>query len=212
MATEGQADLGFVHRFVPAPEQDNAPTLLLLHGTGGDENDLLALGRMLDPHAALLSPRGKVLENSMPRFFRRHAEGVLDREDLVRRTHELADFVAAASAAYHFSPNHVIAAGFSNGANIAASMLLLRPQVLAAAILSHPMLPLIPESLPDLSGRRVFIGAGMMDPLVPAAQSEQLAQMLRQAGAEVSMRWYNVGHALGHEEVRDARAWLSEER
>ncbi|GER87894.1 hydrolase [Dictyobacter vulcani] len=205
----------FVHRFVPAsaPEgisPSTLPTLLLLHGTGGNENDLLDLGRMLVPGAALLSPRGKVLENGMSRFFRRLAEGVFDVEDLQRRTHELADFVQAASEAYHFDATNVIAIGYSNGANIAASMLLLRPGVLRGAILLRPMVPFVLDELPDLATTPVFIGAGRADPIVPAKQTEQLIQLLQQAGATVTAHWLNVGHGLSHEDIRGARSWLDQ--
>src|SRR5438270_12484205 len=147
------SELGFVHRYIPA-QVISKSTLLMLHGTGGNEDDMLELGRMLAPGMAMLSPRGKILENGMPRFFRRLAEGVFDIEDLQRRTHELADFVEAASAIYGFDARNVIAVGFSNGANIAASMLLLRPAVLSAAVLFHPMVPFIPETLPDLSATK----------------------------------------------------------
>jgi phospholipase/carboxylesterase/glyoxalase family protein len=201
---------GFVHRFEPASDQSTLlPVLLLLHGTGGDENDLIDLGHMLAPGAALLSPRGRVLENGMPRFFRRLAEGVFDLEDLRLRTHELADFVETASNVYRFNPKRVIAVGFSNGANIAASMLLLRPVVLAGAILSHPMVPLVPDTLPDLAGKPIFIGAGRFDPLVPTSETERLAALFRKAGGNVTVQWLNSGHMLGHEEVRAAKTWLN---
>jgi predicted esterase len=210
MTTEGQSLAGFIHRFVPAPSAQPAPTLLLLHGTGGNEHDLLDLGRMLDPTAALLSPRGQVLENGMPRFFRRFAEGVFDLDDLKLRTQALADFVAAASDVYHFNPAQVIAVGYSNGANIAASTLLLRPATLAAALLLHPMVPLVPEHLPDLSGKPVFIGAGRADPIVLPSQTEHLERLLGQAGATVSTYWHNGGHNLSIDEVRGAKGWLAE--
>src|SRR6187401_91570 len=138
----------FIHEFLPG---NSSRTLLLLHGTGGNERDLISLGRELDPNAALLSPRGKVLENGMPRFFRRLAEGVFDLEDLKYRTNELADFVIAAAQHYGFASDNVVAVGYSNGANIAASILLLRPQVLSAAVLFRAMVPVIPDKLPDLS-------------------------------------------------------------
>jgi phospholipase/carboxylesterase len=206
-----QSEQDFIHHFVPTATSETAPTLLLLHGTGGNENDMLELGSMLVPHASQLSLRGKVLENGMPRFFRRHAEGVLDLEDLRFRTHELVDFVQAASQRYHFDPTRVLAIGFSNGANIAASTLLLRPGALAGAILLHPMVPLIPDSLPDLSNTAVFISGGRQDPLVPLAQTQQLTQLLQQAGASVTLNLHNGGHALNHEDIRNAKNWLKEQ-
>ena len=208
MATVGQNLAGFTHRFVPAASAQQAPTFLLLHGTGGNENDLLDLGRLLDPTAALLSPRGQILEHGMPRFFRRFAEGIFDVDDLKVRTHALADFVAAASDAYHFDPARVIAVGYSNGANIAASMLLLRPETLAAALLLHPMVPFVPEHLPDLAGKPIFIGAGRADPIIPPGDTERLVQLLQQAGATVSTYWHSGGHNLIIDEVRAAQGWL----
>ena len=200
------ADLGFAHRFLPgAPDR---PVLLLLHGTGGDENDLLPLGEALLPGAARLSPRGKVLENGMPRFFRRLAEGVFDVEDLRQRTHELADFVQAAGEAYELGERRPVAVGFSNGANIAAAMLLLRPGVLDGALLIRPMIPLVPDTLPDLRGVRVQINAGQLDPLVPAPQSDALATLLREAGASVDLRWIAGGHALTREDIDAGKAWF----
>ncbi len=199
--------LAFVHQFIPA-QVAGAPTLLLLHGTGGNEHDLLDLGRRLYPQAALLSPRGQVLENGMPRFFRRLAEGVFDLDDLRQRTHDLAAFVAAASAAYRFDPQRVIAVGYSNGANIAASLLLLHPDVLAGAVLFHAMVPLVPEQLPDLRGVPVFMGAGRSDSMIAPQQTERLAQLLQQAGAGVDLHWEPGSHALNQAEVRAATKWL----
>src|ERR1700693_1992146 len=177
----------FIHKFVPGT---SGRTLILLHGTGGTESDLIDLGRGLDPEAALLSPRGKVLENGMPRFFRRLAEGVFDLEDLQRRTHELADFVVAAAPRYEFDMKKTVAAGYSNGANIAASTLLLRPKIFPAAVLFRAMVPLVPETQPDLSSVRVWIGAGSIDPIVPASETKQLSQLLRGAGADVTIRFF----------------------
>jgi len=202
-------DLGFLHQFIPAPSGPGADTLLLLHGTGGDENDLLPLGKLLAPNANLLSPRGKISENGMPRFFRRLAEGVFDIPDLIARTHELADFIAVASNAYGFDPKRVVAAGFSNGANIAASLLLLRPGVLRATVLLHAMVPLVPETVPDLTGTRVFLGAGRQDPVATPDETEKLAALLRGAGADVTTHWQPGGHGLTREEALAAAEWLA---
>jgi predicted esterase len=199
-------DLGFDHRFLPGAP--NMPVLLLLHGTGGDESDLLPLGEALLPGAARLSPRGKVLENGMPRFFRRLAEGVFDLDDLRKKTGELADFVEAADAAYGLGGRRPIAVGFSNGANIAASTLLLRPGTLGGALLIRPMVPLVPEPLPELSGIPVQINAGQVDPLVPPPQSEALAKLLTDAGASVKLHWIAGGHALTREDLEAGREWF----
>lgn len=202
------ADLSFTHRFIPA-ERPDAPTLLLLHGTGGNENSLLELGRMLSADAAQLSPRGPVLEQGMPRFFRRLAEGVFDVEDLIQRTQDLGNFVEAAARAYSFDPQRVVAVGFSNGANIAAGLLLLRPGLLAGAALFAPMVPLEPDPPPDLSATPVFLGAGRHDPLVPTENTERLARILLDAGAAVTLHWHPGGHALTQDEVQAAADWLS---
>ncbi len=202
-------DLGFIHRFVPAQSGNTERALLLLHGTGGDENDLLGLGRALAPSAALLSPRGKVLENGMPRFFRRLAEGVFDEADLIARTHELAEFITRASAHYGLDAGKITAVGFSNGANIAASTLLLRPGTLTSAVLLRPMVPLTPEQTPDLNGARVLISSGRVDPICPPEQAERLAGMLRGAGAEVTLAWQQAGHNLTQGDLTAAQTWLA---
>jgi predicted esterase len=202
-------DLDFVHRFVPAQEP-GALTLLLLHGTGGDENDLLPVGRMLNERAALLSPRGKVLEHGMPRFFRRLAEGVFDHEDLVNRTYELAEFVEGAVNEYGLDPRLLFAVGFSNGANIGASLLLLYPRLLAGAVLLRAMVPFEPENLPDLSGTPVYLAAGRSDPIVPPENTERLAEMLREARAKVTLDWQPGGHGIGQAEIEAARNWLTD--
>jgi predicted esterase len=204
------ADLSFVHRYEPGSAPD-APTLLLLHGTGGDENDLVPLANELMPGAGVLSPRGKVLEHGMPRFFRRLAEGVFDLDDLRAQTTELADFVLAAAEQYGFDPKQVVAVGFSNGANIAASMLLLRPGVLAGAVLFRAMVPIVPETLPAQPGTRVLLSNGRTDPLVSAAETERLASLLRGTGAEVTLTWQAGGHNLTRGDITSARAWLQEQ-
>jgi phospholipase/carboxylesterase len=200
-----ERDLGFVHRFFPG---ESGATLLLLHGTGGDENDLVPLGRELAPGAAILSPRGKVLEYGAPRFFRRLAEGVFDHEDLLLRTHELAGFIKAAADEYGFDPSKLVAVGYSNGANIAASLMLLRPGLLRAAVLFRAMVPFEPEHTPDLSGMPVFLAAGRMDRMIAPENTERLAEILTEAGADVDLRWRDTGHALTYEEVEEAKNWL----
>ena len=200
-----KSGLDFVHEFVPGSSKR---TLLLLHGTGGNERDLIPLGREIDPTAAILSPRGKVLENGMPRFFRRFAEGIFDEEDLKKRTHELADFVGAAAEHYEFAADQVVAVGYSNGGNIAASLLLLRPGTLRAAILFRAMVPLVPEKLPDLSLLRVWIGAGNQDPIIPTSETQRLVELLRNARADVTIRFFTAGHNLTNNEIEIARDWL----
>ena len=202
------SDLGFIHRFLPGKD-DSSPTLLLLHGTGGNEEDLIPLGQELAPGAAILSPRGKVSEFGAPRFFRRLAEGVFDQEDLLFRTHELAEFVEAASEQYGFDTSKVVTVGYSNGANIAASTILLHPGLLRAAVLFRAMVPFEPEVTPDLSGLPVFMAAGRMDRMIPPYNTQRLADILAEAGADVSLRWRNVGHPLAYEEVDEAKEWLS---
>lgn len=196
----------FIHEFVPGK---SARTLLLLHGTGGNERDLIPLGQELDSSAALLSPRGKTLENGMPRFFRRLAEGVFDLEDLRKRTNELGDFVVSAAKHYEMDDTKIIAVGYSNGANIAASMLLLRPQILSAAILFRAMVPLVPETTPNLSETKVLISEGDHDPIVSAGEAGRLAGLLRGAGADVTIRFFPSGHELTSDDVDLAREWLN---
>lgn len=204
--SEQQPDLGFIHRFVPARDESRKP-LLLLHGTGADENDLLPLGERLSAAAALLSPRGKILESGMPRFFKRIAEGEWDIEDFGRRTAELAQFVAAARETYKLPPP--IALGFSNGANIAWSLLLHEPRLLGGAILMRAMLPFDPRPLPDLDGIPVLILAGIGDPLVPVDQAALLAALLGEAGADVTYEVVQGGHGLTGDDLSLAGSWLS---
>ena len=209
-----QPNLGFQHRYVPArpgPGENAGPrrTLLLLHGTGGTEEDLIELGAALDPAANLLSPRGKVLEHGMPRFFRRFAEGVFDEADLIARANELADFVTSAGGHYGFDLSQVVAAGYSNGANIAAGLLLLRPQLLAGAVLFRALLPLAQPPQSDLTGRRVYLSEGLYDPIIDAAQGERLAAHLQGAGATVELRRWPAGHELTTAEIPAAHNWLA---
>ena len=204
-------DLGFIHQFVPAPRGANGPTLLLLHGTGGDENDLLDLGRIVAPTAALLSPRGKSLEEGAPRFFRRLREGVFDEADLIRRTNELADFVILAAERYAIDPARIWALGFSNGANIAAATLLLRPEAVAGAVLLRPMVPLEPEDRPDLGGKPVLIVAARHDPIVPVRETHRLSDLLESAGAAATTHWVPGGHGLTHDDLAATQAFLAQQ-
>lgn len=182
-------------------------TLLLLHGTGGTEQDLLQLASIIDPEANVLSVRGNVLENGMPRFFRRLAEGVFDMEDLIFRTEELNAFLDEAAEKYGFDRQNIVAVGYSNGANIAASLLFHYEDALAGAILHHPMVPRRGISLPNLKGKNVFISAGTNDPICPLYESEDLKALLEQAGAEVAIHWENRGHQLTYTEVEAAATW-----
>jgi phospholipase/carboxylesterase len=198
-----------VHRWEPASDP-GAPTLLLLHGTGGDEHDLIPLAHLVAPFAALLSVRGNVVEQGMPRFFRRLSEGVFDLEDLRRRTAELGDFVEAARERYGIAREGLYALGFSNGANVAASLLLTRPAALAGGVLIRAMVPFEPESAPDLVGTAVLLSQGRSDPLIPADGAERLATILREAGAEVELAWQPGGHGLTQGDVTAARKWLAQ--
>ncbi len=198
--------LSFVHRFEPATTAPGRPPLLLLHGTGGDEDDLLPLGRMLSPGAALLSPRGKVSEGGMPRFFRRLAEGVFDHDDVRARADELADFVAAARGAYGLAAP--VAVGFSNGANVAAAVLMRRPDAFAGAVLLRAMVPLPEPAAGGLDGRPVLILSGSADPIVPAANAAALAALLAAGGATVDHRTLPTGHGLTQGDVALARTFL----
>lgn len=195
----------FIHRFEPAAGA-GSPPLLLLHGTGGDENDLLGLGKMISPGSALLSPRGRVLEHGMPRFFRRLAEGVFDEDDVRRRARELGEFVAEARKQYGIAAP--VAVGFSNGANIAAALLLLRPEVLSGAILLRAMVPLSDPPSARLDGKPVLLLSGQADPIVPASSSARLAALLSQAGASVSHKILPAGHQLSQADVTLARNWI----
>ena len=183
------------------------PTFLLLHGTGGDEKDLLGLAHFIQPEYNVLSVRGEVKENGMNRFFKRLSEGVFDEVDLVFRTHQLKEFIDQASIDYGFDKNHVIALGYSNGANIAGSLLFHYSDVFEKAILLHPMVP-IRKELPDLSRVSVFIGAGKNDPICPPEESIELNKLLSSAHADVTLHWENNGHRISESELSAIKKWL----
>ena len=188
-------------------KDSSKPTLLLLHGTGGNELDLLPLAGRIDDEASYLSVRGNILENGMPRFFRRLAEGVFDEEDLVFRTKELNQFLDEAAEQYDFDRENILAIGYSNGANIAASLLFHYQNALKGAILHHPMVPRRGIELPDLSGKSVFIAAGTNDPICSPTESSELESLLKNANANVELHWENRGHQLTAEEVEAAAHW-----
>src|SRR4051812_1038291 len=200
----------FIHRFVPATN-GSGRTLLLLHGTGGNEDDLISLGKAIDPEAALLSPRGKILENGAPRFFRRLAEGVFDEEDVVRQSGELAAFIEEAIAEYKIDRAQFVAVGYSNGANIAAAMMLLGVAPFAQAVLLRAMVPLTNLSSEKSVAAGILIAEGRFDPIAPPDQGSKLAERLRGTGATVDLIVQNSGHELVAEDVAQAKRWLLSE-
>jgi phospholipase/carboxylesterase len=205
---QSTTDLNYIHTFVPAPSNSSRPvTLLLLHGTGGDENSLLSLGNDLCPGAALLGLRGKVLENGMPPSFRRFTEAGIG--DIRSRTEELAQFIRAASERYGFSTRRLVVVGHSDGANLAASLILLHPHYLAGAVLFRVMVPLLPDLIRDFSNLFIFIGAATLDPLIPADQASELAAIFKSGGAKVAISWHEGGRELGEDDIQAARNWLA---
>ena len=210
-------DFGFIHEFIYSStkkydnnsEDDSKKlTLLMLHGTGGTEEDLISIGKEILPSANILSPRGKVSENGMSRFFRRFSEGVFDIVDLKYRTNELADFVQKCSFHYKFDLKNTIAIGFSNGANIAVSILFLRPEVIQGAILFRAMIPFIPDILPDLSKKRVLLSAGLNDPIVSKSETENLYQLFKKTNADIILKWQYSSHNLIKDDLLIAKEWI----
>ena len=198
--------LSYLHRF-EAGSDPTKPPILLLHGTGADENDLLPLGRAIAPGSALLSPRGKEVERGMARFFRRMSEGVFDEDDIRRRAGELAGFIAEARAAYRLVAP--IAVGYSNGANIAAALLLLHPDALAGAALMRAIAPFRHAPKVDLSGKPVLLLSGEGDPMAPAESAGRLAATLTGEGAIVQRELLPTGHQLSEADAALARDWLA---
>ena len=207
--SDANSNLGFVHRLVPGVDAARPP-LLLLHGTGGDEHDLIPLAERMGPGHALLSPRGKVNEQGLTRFFRRSPEGVWDLDDFRARTGELAEFIKRAVAEYELAKP--IALGYSNGANIAWSLLLKEPALLGGAILLRAMLPLDPRPLPDLTGVPVLLIAGSYDELIPVERAGLLAALLGEAGAVVTYEMLQAAHGLTKEDITLATEWLKARR
>lgn len=205
-------DLGFIHRFLPAEDSATGDTLLVLHGTGGNENDLIGIGQAIAPGAAILSPRGNVLENGAPRFFRRLAEGIFDPKEVRSRAEELARFIRAAVITYRLEPGRVFAFGYSNGANVASTVMFVEPGILQGAILFRPMLVYEPTQRRDLGGSAVLLSAGRMDPVVPTASVERLAELFESAHAEVTLKWQLAGHNLVPSEVHEAADWFALQR
>ena len=212
-------DFGFHHIFINSTsssstnssnnkETNKKLTLVLLHGTGGNEEDLIFLGKEIEPNASILSPRGKVLENGMPRFFKRLAEGVFDIEDLKFRTHELVEFIRKCSLHYKFELRKTIAIGFSNGANIAASILLLRPDVFQGTILFRAMVPLVPNPLPDLSNKKILLSAGLQDPIVSRSETENLFKLFQKTNANITLKWQNSSHNLIQDDLKISKEWI----
>jgi predicted esterase len=210
--TQSTNDLGFIHQFVPGAEGGDGVSLLLLHGTGGDESSLIPLAGSIAPGAAILSPRGRVLENGMPRFFRRLAEGVFDQDDLLVQTAALAQFIEAASRKYSIKPERIIAVGYSNGANVASSVMLTRPDLVRAAVLFRPMVPFVPQSSPNLRGVKALVSAARRDPIVNQPETGRLVEILQAAGAGVTVHWYKGGHELSEDDIDAAASWVSEWR
>jgi predicted esterase len=213
-------DFGFHHIFIDSSTNDSSKnsndlttkklTLVLFHGTGGNEEDLIFLGKEIEPTASILSPRGKVLENDiLPRFFKRLSEGVFDMEDLKFRTHELAEFIQKCSLHYKFDLRKTIAVGFSNGANIAASILLLHSDIFQGAILFRAMIPLVPNPLPNLSTKKILLSAGLNDPIVFISETEDLYNLFQKTNANITLKWQNSSHNLIQEDIAVARRWIS---
>ena len=212
-------DFGFNHIFINSfsnssnnkkyDDGNKKLTLVLLHGTGGNEEDLIFLGKKIEPNASILSPRGKVLENGMPRFFRRLSEGIFDLEDLRIRSHELADFIQKCSLHYKFDLEKTIAIGFSNGANISISMLFLRPEVIQGAILFRAMVPFIPDPLPNLSSKKILLSAGLEDPIVSRNETENLYRLFQKTNAITTLKWQPSSHNLIQEDIVVAKPWIS---
>jgi phospholipase/carboxylesterase len=200
-------DSGFAHRFEPGTNPA-APALLLLHGAGGDENTLLPLGRAIAPGAPLLSPRGRVLEHGMSSFVRRLEKGAIDLEDLEFRTSELKSFGAAASETYSLTSERLVTVGVSNGAILAAGLVLRNPETSAGAILIRGMAPFMPEPMPDLRRKPILLLGGLDDPIVQTDEAGDLANILRLANAEVTVHWENAGHTLAQGDVLMAFDWL----
>ena len=199
----------FKHKFWrPEKGLDNGQTIVPLHGTGGNEKDLIGLSRRISANSAIISPRGKVLENGQARFFRRFAAGEFDERDVIRRAHELADFLVSAAIRYGRSSERFVALGYSNGANIAAAIMLLRPEVFSKAVLLRPMMPLLHPPETDLTGKRIFILNGRYDTLTPKESKEKLGLLLERMGATVEAVNLDAGHEITTDDFALTSRWL----
>jgi predicted esterase len=202
--------LNFIHKYIPSPDPASEITLSLLHGTGVNEESFLSISNMILPQASVISPRGQILENGMPRFFRRLSEGVFDLPDWRMRTKELAEFIESSAQNYELESNKVIAVGYSNGANIASSVMFTFPKLISKAVLYHPMIPFVPDTTPDLSDLKVLIKAGTNDPIVRAEETIELQKLFENYGAHVEIYWHDMGHNLTREEIDRTSKFLSE--
>ncbi|MDB4978765.1 MAG: phospholipase/Carboxylesterase [Candidatus Peribacteria bacterium] len=201
------SSFGMHHIFIPSDKPD-APTLLLLHGTGGDEYDLVHIGQSLLPGAAILSARGNVQQQGMNRYFLRKPDGSFDTDDLLFRTGELNGFILLATEHYNIDRSTLIAVGYSNGATIAASILLVHPKTLHLAVLLHPALPFMPEQKPHITAH-VFMTAGRNDEMIPFERTKALATLLSSCGAEVAFHAEEGGHRITESELEAAREWIN---
>ena len=195
----------------PEKTMDDGQTIVPLHGTGGNEKDLIGISRRISASSAIISPRGKVLENGLPRFFRRLAEGVFDEHDVVRRAHELADFLVGAASRYGRSSEKLVALGYSNGANIAAAILLLKPEIFSKAVLLRPMMPLLNPPEANLTGKRILIVNGRYDTVIPKESTEKLRLSLEEAGGTVEVITLDAGHEIATDDIALASEWLTKD-
>lgn len=197
--------MSFVYRYLPGTGEDPR-TAIVFHGTGGDENSLVPFAQSLMPGAAILSLRGRVDENGMPRFFRRFAEGAFDYDSIRIESDAVAEFLKQASVDYGIDLETAVGVGYSNGANIAWSTLLRHPGSFGTLVLFRPMVTLDDSS--DLTGKRIFVGTAEQDPIVPIENVQRLIEQMKSCGAQVEVSWHPGGHQLTRGEITLASSWL----